>query len=255
MAITPGNTYQASSANNVSSLSWTHTTASGDNLLVVGVVMNDSSTSDATISGIIHNGDAMTKATNIHNPTTGFGAEIWYRINPDIGSGLTIAVTFGGKCSDVWGASQSYSGCNASDPLDTASSTASSVSGAAASRTINPATVNSIIVGICIAGTGTAGNVSVTSPGTELQENDMGSQIGSFARNAESGGSATIAWTFADTYYSACAAATFNPATKMQVNIGDSFKAVTQIKINIGDSWKGVKSAKVNIGDAWKTIF
>lgn len=43
--------------------------------------------------------------------------------------------------------------------------------------------------------------------------------------------------------------------TKMQINIGDAWKAGAGMQINIGDSWKEVAGAQINIGDAWKTIF
>jgi hypothetical protein len=43
--------------------------------------------------------------------------------------------------------------------------------------------------------------------------------------------------------------------TKMQVNIGDSWKAISAMQINIGDAWKTVAAAKINIGDSWKAIF
>lgn len=48
---------------------------------------------------------------------------------------------------------------------------------------------------------------------------------------------------------------TFSTDYKMQINIGDVWKAVAGIQINIGDTWKTVTSAKINIGDSWKTIF
>ena len=43
--------------------------------------------------------------------------------------------------------------------------------------------------------------------------------------------------------------------TKMQINIGDTWKTVSAAKINIGDTWKTVSGVKINIGDTWKTVF
>ena len=43
--------------------------------------------------------------------------------------------------------------------------------------------------------------------------------------------------------------------TKLQINIGDAWKAAADMKINIGDAWKQVSGLQINIGDAWKTVF
>ena len=43
--------------------------------------------------------------------------------------------------------------------------------------------------------------------------------------------------------------------TKMQINIGDTWKTVTALQINIGDVWKAVTKVQINIGDVWKTVF
>jgi len=43
--------------------------------------------------------------------------------------------------------------------------------------------------------------------------------------------------------------------TKMQINIGDAWKAGAGMQVNIGDSWKQVAGMQVNIGDTWKTVF
>ena len=43
--------------------------------------------------------------------------------------------------------------------------------------------------------------------------------------------------------------------TKLQINIGDVWKAGAGMQINIGDAWKQVAGLQINIGDVWKTIF
>lgn len=75
-------------------LSWTHTVTYGSNsngLLVVGVGLNDASTTDRVITGITYNGVALTKIRADDN-TQLRRSELWYLIAPSSGAN-TITVT------------------------------------------------------------------------------------------------------------------------------------------------------------------
>lgn len=43
--------------------------------------------------------------------------------------------------------------------------------------------------------------------------------------------------------------------TKMQLNIGDTWKTVSGLQVNIGDTWRTVTHVWINISDSWKQIF
>jgi len=45
------------------------------------------------------------------------------------------------------------------------------------------------------------------------------------------------------------------PSDRLNINIGDDFKALDEMQINIGDVWKDITEVKINIGDVWKDVF
>jgi len=208
MAIVVNNTSQSTPENNATTHSWTHTTTAGDNLLVVVTFARDSSSTDAAVSGVTHNGDVLSLAKagafNVDANT-----EIWYRVNPDIGSNLTIEITYGGKVSTAFGVALSASGSDTGDPVDNTSN--GSGTSATPSSVINPAATGSLMVSGLNTGEGDAGNVSVTT-GTLVGEADLVSNVGSAACVAEAGGTATIAWNTTNSENYSVAAATFNIA-------------------------------------------
>jgi len=93
----------------VSSYSWSHTTGSGDDrLLVVG--HSHITTSDRTVSNITYNGNAMTLVrTDFRSATNYPRSALYYLINPDSGS-KTVAVTLSGSISKCAGGAITYTG-------------------------------------------------------------------------------------------------------------------------------------------------
>lgn len=91
MAIAVDNT--SSSANQTgSSVSFSHTCAGSNRVLLVGVTIADST---KTVSGITYNSVALVKVDAIDMPSASRRAELWYLVAPATGSN-TIAVTLTG---------------------------------------------------------------------------------------------------------------------------------------------------------------
>jgi hypothetical protein len=95
-------------------LSWMHTIGGGSNrLLVVGVEIEDESTTDAVVNSVTYNGVGLTRAVSAVAGTTFFvNAELWYLL--DVGSmpaagTYTVTVTTTGTTDNRIGGSYSVS--------------------------------------------------------------------------------------------------------------------------------------------------
>ena len=101
-------------ASSVSSLTWSHTTGSNTNrLLLVGVSVGDGNTS---VSSIKYNGTNLTKVGDAKNANK-VKVELWRLINPPSGI-YNVVVTVSGSAKFVSGAT-TYSGVHQTSPLGT----------------------------------------------------------------------------------------------------------------------------------------
>ena len=78
MALVFINQSQSTPANNATTHSWTHTTTTGDTILIVAGFARDDSATDAVINGITHNGKDLVKAVG-GTFNVDAKASIWYR--------------------------------------------------------------------------------------------------------------------------------------------------------------------------------
>src|SRR6185369_15578857 len=89
---------------NAASASWSHTVGSGsDRVLIVGLTLEDTSTSVLNVSAITCNGTAMTAVSGgvgTAGSSTFDRAQLYYVLNPASGAN-TISVTFGGAVNGV----------------------------------------------------------------------------------------------------------------------------------------------------------
>jgi hypothetical protein len=109
----------------VTSMSWTHTVSGTDRVLWAGIMMDDSADVDRTVTALTFNSDVMTRfGTDGNDDTTNVTIEQWNRTAPDVGSSLTIQVTFNGFIEYAYGVSVSLTGVDQTDPLGTNNSSA-----------------------------------------------------------------------------------------------------------------------------------
>lgn len=102
----------------ITSLTWSHTVASGATLIVVGV--GAYYYEDPTITSVTFNGDALTLITDFGSHGGLDEAHAWgyYRTNPDITAG-NVVVTFGATIDYGMAGAISFKGTNTGGQFDT----------------------------------------------------------------------------------------------------------------------------------------
>ncbi len=111
-------TSTSSKASSGTSVSWSHTTTSGSNLLlVVGVFVEDATAGDRAVSSVTYNSVNMTRLVTQDYSGGGMNAEIWYLVNPSTGAN-TVNVTLGGTVDDVFAGATTYTGVDQTTPME-----------------------------------------------------------------------------------------------------------------------------------------
>jgi chitodextrinase len=107
-------------ATNANTVSWSHTTAGGVNLLLVSVEFN---AGNRTVTGVSYAGRALTRVpaslARSGTTTTDRQVEVWSLLSPPAGAGQVSATVNGGTAS-ITGQSATFSGVNTTTPLGTA---------------------------------------------------------------------------------------------------------------------------------------
>lgn len=111
-------------------ISWSHTIAEADELLVVGVA-NEVGAS-LTTGSCTYNGDAMTLVTGRNQ--SNLRVAFWYLVNPDTGAN-SVSCTFGSSFSKT-GVSTSYTGVSDTQPDSSSTGGSDSASGLTVSTTV-----------------------------------------------------------------------------------------------------------------------
>ena len=129
-------------------ISWSHTCAGTDRLLVVGVAMTDPTN---TIASITYNGVALTKIREEVNTNDNL-VSLWYLTNPASGAN-TILVTVNTSFTNGVGMAVSLTGVDQTSPLDANNGTSADL---ANSVSVDVTTVadNCWVVDVVIAKTG-----------------------------------------------------------------------------------------------------
>ena len=100
----------------VSSLTWSHTVAGSDRILIVAVqVFDDTSQAERTVSSVTYNGDALTRIDR--KDEGNIAAELWYRIAPDTGTN-NVVVTLGAANDFSIAGATSFTGVDQTNPIN-----------------------------------------------------------------------------------------------------------------------------------------
>jgi hypothetical protein len=204
MAITLGTGYNSGNDANSTGVTFSATMAANTKCIVVVVTGYDSSATDSVVSSVTFNGDSLSQIAGGRYRVGSDFQDIWYLPLPDIATG-NVVVTMAGTCTDLQATAIGLIDSTATlityDNYDTGTGSGS------ASAVVSAAKTGSVAVGGGVAVGGTAGSLSITA-GTEISgsEVDMGSQTASCGTASESGGSATITWTYSGVVCTALAA-------------------------------------------------
>jgi len=195
-------------------ITWSHTTGSGANrIMIVGVSIRSST---VTVQGIAYGSQSLTFLRSDYNSNSPVRTELWYLVAPVSGT-QTITVTlqgFGASTVKATGGSCSYSGVSQTAPV------AGDASGANAnsnnpSVTLSVANANSYLVGVIGMSTAT----SVSSEGSsQTMRWDQTTAFGSADRGHGSdkgpvgSGSQSMSWTLSGTTTWAASVVAIKPA-------------------------------------------
>lgn len=111
-------TSTASDSADPTTLTWSHTTTTESNRLLVVGVSAESDTGGhtaQTVSGITYNGVALTKIRSDY--VTDNGTELWYLVAPATGAN-NVVITMTAVVDGLYGAAMTFSGVDQSSPID-----------------------------------------------------------------------------------------------------------------------------------------
>ncbi|CAB4151727.1 hypothetical protein UFOVP594_30 [uncultured Caudovirales phage] len=117
-----------------SSLTFSHVNAG--NIIIVGTGVRDATDADRPVVSVTYNGDALIPIRADDNTTDNIASELWYRVNPDIGT-FNVVVTFTNTTTTAGAGAISLSGVDTSSPIDAQNGT----TGSSAASSVNVVTV------------------------------------------------------------------------------------------------------------------
>jgi pectate lyase len=181
------------------SLSWTHPIGGGaDRILVVGVAIEDATTTDANITSVTVNGTALLPVANSKRSGGGTGiiqTQLFYLLSGSLGAAgsRTITVTTQGPVDGIAAGAVSLAGVSQSAPQNAATNV--DTSGAdSISTSITSAAANSWIVDVV--GSGNSGSFTAASGQTERVDVAASGMTGAMSTKAlTAAGATTLGWT------------------------------------------------------------
>ena len=180
------------------SLSWPHALGGGaDRILIVGVAIEDATTTDANITSVTVNGTALLPVPNSKRSGGGTGiiqTQLFYLLSGSLGAAgsRTITVTTQGPVDGIAAGAVSLAGVNQSAPQNAATNV--DTSGADAISTgITSAAANSWIVDVV--GSGNSGSFTAASGQTERVDVAASGMTGAMSTKAlTAAGATTLGW-------------------------------------------------------------
>ena len=198
-----------------SSLTWSHTTGSGSNrLLLVGVALEPDS-QGTTVSTVTYSGQSLTRAGFQQSSDNEARMEIWRLVNPPSGT-ANVVVTLNQSCDDaVVAVASTFSGVHQTTPLGTFASSQSDLGDAAPQPSLSLTSAAGELVFDMLA---LDDADSVTAPGggqtqrLNLTQTDSDSGITGAASTKAGASSVTLSWTTGPDSW-ALGAVSIKPAT------------------------------------------
>src|SRR5262245_17612344 len=181
------------------SLSWTHAIGGGtDRILIVGVAIEDTATTDANITSVTFNGTALLPVPNSKRSGGGTGiiqTQLFYLLSGSLGAtgSRTITITTQGPVDGIAAGAVSLAGVAQSGPQNAATNV--DTSGAdSISTSITSAAANSWIVDVV--GSGNSGSFTAASGQTERVDVAASGMTGAMStKPLTAAGATTLGWT------------------------------------------------------------
>jgi len=215
------------------SVSWSHTTGSGSNrIMLVGVSIR---TTTISVSNITYGAQGLTFIRADTHASATIRSELWYLTAPSSGT-ATVTVTLSGTSKAV-GGSSTYTGVAQTSPIDVNGGTTGTTNSPSQSVTVS--TANSWLLShLAISGSGQT--VSSEGGGQTTRWDNVTSGASAASRNRGHGsnkgpvgtGSQTMSWTLSASADWAVSMAAFKPAAASNYNY------VLKIVNQISDLWK-----------------
>ncbi len=174
-------------------LSWDHTVGTGSNrILVVGLAMEDTSSTDIVVSSVKYNNIAMSHVSGSDNVVAGYEkTDLWYMLNPPSGQHAVLA-TFAGLVRYKTCGAVSLANVAQQAPIAVAVN-GLTISGTSISSTIDVPTASSWVVDVV--GSGGGGDFTETAAGMNRRwRQKTSSSSGASSTKASSGGVTTLSY-------------------------------------------------------------
>lgn len=189
----------ASTSTGTTSISWLHTIGGGiDRFLLVGVAVEDASTTDANITSVTYNGVALTAVPGSKISGGGTGiiqTQMFYGFGANLGAAgaHTVTVSFQGPVDGVSASADSFSGVSQAAPE--AATTRTDTSGAdSISTSITTRSANAWVVDVV--GSGNSGSFTPGSGQTERTDIAASGMTGATSNKpVAAAGATTMSWT------------------------------------------------------------
>lgn len=210
---------QTDSSGTTNNLTFAHTVASTNRVLLVGVTVDQAGTG---VTGVQYGGQALTRQVTIGNggrPRT----EIWSRLNPVVGVN-NVVVTLTGNDQVIAGA-MSFRGVNLTTPFD-APAQSSSANSATPAVTITPVTNDAWTVDVISANNSVTATLAAATPvvAGALRSQQWNRAVGGNIRGAAAlygplnpAGAATLRWTLASGERWTMASVVLRPSASAQL--------------------------------------
>jgi uncharacterized repeat protein (TIGR02543 family) len=209
----------SSTADDVSSISFSHTTGTGSSrLLVVGVSWNGDTTA-RTISSVTFTpsgGSAqnLTAAVSHKHSTQNRYAALYYLVNPGSGVTGTVAITFSGSvASGIVAGATNFAGVDQTTPIGVTNfADSGSNQNTASSVTLSGLAGNELVIDDVFQGASDSSQTLTVGAGqTQLWNNFAGNTRAAASTEQAGGSSVTMSWTAASSSYWDIVAAAIKP--------------------------------------------
>lgn len=189
----------SSSFNNYTdTLSWSHTCAGSDRILIVAPVLLGDAPPTHDIVSITYNGVALTKVDD--QDSTGVHVEMWYLVAPATGA-HNIVITHDGTFTTSWclGIAKSFTGVDQTSPIVTSGKASDTGNAVTVSLTSTDATDMLLsLAGKYSVGDNVVDGASQTETLHDTVDAGWGLEAGFGYKQSSGGGSQALNWTWTD---------------------------------------------------------
>lgn len=240
-------TEKDSGANTVTSLTWSHTVAGSNRILMVGVSLRNSGTPNQTVGSVTYNTVGLTWLGSA-GYTTNSHVEIWYLVGPATGAhNVVVTLTAGNAATRIVAGAASFTGVKQTTPLGSFMSAASTTTSSPATVDVTSVNEGEVVMDCLMVRVPSGTTTTATAAGGQTQRWNAVSTYGSSsnARGASShkpgpvgGGTVTMSWTLSNNQYWAIGAVALKPANVVPTAVKLSSFSATRHADRVLVQWR-----------------